>query len=139
MRSKSRFVAALAAAAFALSFSAVSAAGDVPDPVSEKIVLSTNANFAVSSVVLEPAAQKELDGVVDVLRDVNIEAVNVTAYASPEDPAYDAWFSLERAKSVRAYLVLNGVDPTRVFVEGRPFDRFERVSMIALEAVYAPY
>ena len=70
---------------------------------------------------------------------MNLEALVVTAYASPDDPAYAPEFSLERAKSVRAYLVLNGMDPDRVYVEGRPLDRFERVSMIALEAVYAPY
>ena len=37
MRSKSLFAAVLAAAAFALSFSTASVAGDIPDPVSEKI------------------------------------------------------------------------------------------------------
>ena len=139
MRSKSFFAAVLTAATFALSFSAASVAGDIPNPVSEKITLSTNANFALGSTSLEVSAQKELDRVLETLRGVNIEAVIVTAYASPDDPAYDAGFALKRAKSVRAYLVLNGVDPDRVYVEGRPLDRFERVSMIALEAVYAPY
>jgi outer membrane protein OmpA-like peptidoglycan-associated protein len=139
MRSKSLFAAVLAAAAFALSFSTASVAGDIPDPVSEKITLSTNANFALGSTALEVSAQKELDGVLEILRGVNLEALVVTAYASPDDPAYDAGFALKRAKSVRAYLVLNGVDPDRVYVEGRPLDRLERVSMISLEAVYAPY
>ena len=133
-----RFVSFVAAAFLALSLGSMVQAQSLPMPTSERMVLSSDANFALGSTVLEVAAQKELDAIIATLRGVNLEAVIATVYASPDDPAYNPDFALERAKGVRAYLILNGIDPQRVYIEGRPMDRFERTSMIALEAVYAP-
>ena len=133
-----RFVSFIAAAFLALSLGSMAQAQSLPMPTSERMVLSSDANFALGSTVLEVAAQKELDAIIATLRGVNLEAVIATVYASPDDPAYNLDFALERAKGVRAYLILNGIDPQRVYIEGRPMDRFERTSMIALEAVYAP-
>lgn len=107
---KSRlFLSAVFASALALSVSAGAA-------TVEPMVLPASADFAPGSYVLTTTAQDQLDAVVATLN-VSNASVGVVGFANTADASQRGALALERARSVKAFFTLNGVDPDRIATE----------------------
>lgn len=84
--------------------------------VSEVVSFPAEADFVQGSFVLDGKAQEKLAGVAQALQGVDLEVLVVRAFAGPLDTPL---LALERARSVRAFFVLHGVAPERVYIESR--------------------
>ena len=82
--------------------------------VSQAMSFPVDADFALGSFVLGINAQERLDGVVRSLQGADLEVLVVEAFAGSNDTPLVA---LERARSVRAFFVLHGVAPERVYID----------------------
>lgn len=104
---KSRFFLS-AAFAGALALCASASAASL-----EPMVLPASADFAPGSYVLTETAQAQLDVVVSGL---NVEkvSVDVVGFANTADASQRATLAVERASSVKAFFLLNGVEPERI-------------------------
>lgn len=96
----------------------------IATPIEETIVLSGDVGFAVNADTLTAAARASLDDdVVQPMRaypDTEIRVVGFTDDTGPE--GYNMQLSIQRAQSVRDYLVAQGIDSTRIEVTGHGED-----------------
>ncbi len=94
--------------------------------VSQVVAFPVETDFAQGSFVLDGKVQAKLVDVVKALQSVDLEVLVVKAFAGPLDTPL---LALERARSVRAFFVLHGIAPERVYIESRSDDvrphRFE--------------
>ena len=85
-----------------------------------KLVASNEVAFSTGSVTLKPQLRGMLDPLAASLRDDTVTRVTVIGHTdSTGSEALNDRLSLERAKSVRDYLVSKGVAATRVEIVGR--------------------
>lgn len=88
-----------------------------PAPTAEakpwvKVMLQADALFGFDQDILQADGQQALNKLVQELRDVNVEAVQVTGHTDRlGSPAYNAGLSLRRAQAVRDHLVQVGGIP----------------------------
>jgi OOP family OmpA-OmpF porin len=88
--------------------------------VTEKLTLAGDALFDTGKATLRPAAQKELDGLVGKLAGMKLEVIVVVGHTdSTGSAALNEKLSLARAESVKRYLVSKGVEPNRIYTEGK--------------------
>jgi OOP family OmpA-OmpF porin len=89
-------------------------------PTSEKVSYSADAFFDFDKAVLKPAGQASLDDLVSKLSNLNLEVIIAVGHTdSIGSDAYNQKLSVRRAEAVKAYLVSKGVDPKRVYTEGK--------------------
>ena len=70
--------------------------------------------------VLKPEAKKTLDDLVAKLRPINLEVIIAVGHTDGiGSNAYNDKLSVRRAESVKAYLVSKGIEPNRVYTEGK--------------------
>jgi len=91
-----------------------------PKPVAEKVTLAADVLFDFDKSVIKPAGKSKLDDLAGKIRGVNLEVVIAIGHTdSIGSDAYNQKLSVRRAESVKAYLVSKGVEPNRIYTEGK--------------------
>jgi OOP family OmpA-OmpF porin len=91
-----------------------------PKPVAEKVTFAADVLFDFDKSVVKPEGKSKLDDLAGKIRDVNLEVVIAIGHAdSIGSDAYNQKLSVRRAESVKAYLVSKGIEPNRVYTEGK--------------------
>jgi OOP family OmpA-OmpF porin len=91
-----------------------------PKPVAEKITFAADVFFDFDKSVIKPEGKSKLDDVSSKARGINLEVVIAIGHAdSIGSDAYNQRLSVRRAESVKAYLVSKGIEPNRVYTEGK--------------------
>jgi OmpA-OmpF porin, OOP family len=91
-----------------------------PAPVAEKVTMAADALFDFDKAVIKPDAKSKLDDLADKVKRVNLEVVIAIGHTdSIGSDAYNQKLSVRRAEAVKAYLVSKGVEPNRIYTEGK--------------------
>jgi OOP family OmpA-OmpF porin len=91
-----------------------------PTPVSEKVSFASEALFDFDKAVVKPQGKAALDELLSKLQGMNTEVMVAVGHTdSIGSNAYNDKLSLRRANAVKAYLVSKGLDPARLYTEGK--------------------
>jgi OOP family OmpA-OmpF porin len=91
-----------------------------PKPVAEKVTLAADVLFDFDKSVLKPEGMAKLDDLAGKVKAINLEVVIAIGHTdSIGSDAYNQKLSVRRAESVKAYLVSKGVEPNRIYTEGK--------------------
>jgi OOP family OmpA-OmpF porin len=91
-----------------------------PAPVAQKVTLAADVLFDFDKSVIRADGKGRLDDLSQKIRAVNLEVVIAIGHTcSIGTDAYNQKLSVRRAESVKAYLVSKGVEPNRVYTEGK--------------------
>ena len=91
-----------------------------PVPGSKKVAYAADAFFDFDKSVLKPAGMASLDKLVQDIKPIDVEVIIATGHTdSIGSDAYNQKLSVRRAESVKAYLVKKGIDPKKVYTEGK--------------------
>ena len=109
-----------AAAPAAAPAPAAKPAAAAPKPVAEKVTMAADALFDFDKAVVKADAKGKLDDLADKVKRVNLEVVIAIGHTdSIGADAYNQKLSVRRAEAVKAYLVSKGVEPNRIYTEGK--------------------
>lgn len=88
--------------------------------VNEKITFAADAFFDFNKADLKPEAKAKLDDLVSKLAGINLEVIIAVGHTdSIGGDAYNLKLSVKRADAVKAYLVSKGIEPNRIYTEGK--------------------
>jgi OOP family OmpA-OmpF porin len=91
-----------------------------PKPVAEKVTFAADVLFDFDKSVIKPEGKSKLDDLAAKVRGINLEVVIAIGHAdSIGSDAYNQKLSVRRAESVKAYLVSKGIEPNRIYTEGK--------------------
>ena len=91
-----------------------------PKPVAEKVTFAADVLFDFDKSVVKPEGKAKLDDLANKVKGINLEVVIAIGHAdSIGSDAYNQKLSVRRAESVKAYLVSKGVEPNRIYTEGK--------------------
>ena len=91
-----------------------------PKPVAEKVTFAADVLFDFDKAVIKPEGKSKLDDLANKVRGINLEVVIAIGHAdSIGSDAYNQKLSVRRAESVKAYLVSKGIEPNRIYTEGK--------------------
>jgi len=91
-----------------------------PKPVAEKVTFAADVLFDFDKSVIKPEGKAKLDDLSNKIRGINLEVVIAIGHTdSIGTDEYNQKLSVRRAESVKAYLVSKGVEPNRVYTEGK--------------------
>ena len=91
-----------------------------PKPVAEKVTFAADVLFDFDKSVIKPEGKAKLDDLTSKVKGVNLEVVIAIGHAdSIGSDAYNQRLSVRRAEAVKAYLVSKGIEPNRVYTEGK--------------------
>lgn len=91
-----------------------------PQPVSEKVSFAAEALFDFDKAIVKPDGKVVLDAMLARLEGMNTEVMIAVGHTdSVGSDAYNARLSLRRADAVKAYLVSRGLEPARLYTEGK--------------------
>ncbi len=91
-----------------------------PQPVSEKVSFAAEALFDFDKSIVKPEGKAALDDLLVKLQGMNTEVMIAVGHTdSIGSNAYNERLSLRRADAVKAYLVSKGLDPARLYTEGK--------------------
>jgi OOP family OmpA-OmpF porin len=91
-----------------------------PKPVAEKVTLAADVLFDFDKAVLKNEGKSKLDDLATKVKAINLEVVIAIGHTdSIGADAYNQKLSVRRAESVKAYLVSKGVEPNRIYTEGK--------------------
>lgn len=89
-------------------------------PTATKVVLNADTFFDFDKATLKPEGRQVLDQVAAQVSSINLETLIATGHTdSIGTEQYNQGLSERRANSVKEYLVSKGVDPNRIYVEGK--------------------
>jgi OOP family OmpA-OmpF porin len=96
------------------------AAAAAPKPAAQKVTLSADALFDFNKATLRAEGQQKLDKLVADLKGMKLEVIIAVGHADRlGSDAYNQKLSEKRAAAVKTYLVGKGVEPNRVYTEGK--------------------
>jgi OOP family OmpA-OmpF porin len=91
-----------------------------PKPAAQKVTLAADALFDFDKAVLRPEGKAKLDDVTGKLKDMKLEVIIAVGHTDRiGSDKYNQKLSEKRAEAVKAYLVGKGVEPNRVYTEGK--------------------
>jgi OOP family OmpA-OmpF porin len=91
-----------------------------PKPVAEKVTFAADVNFDFDKSNLKPEGRSKLDDLANKIKAMNLEVVIAIGHADEIGThEYNDKLSVRRAESVKAYLVSKGVEPNRIYTEGK--------------------
>ena len=91
-----------------------------PTPVSEKVSFAAEALFDFDKAVVKSEGMAALDDLMSKLQGMNTEVMIAVGHTdSVGSNAYNDKLSLRRSEAVKAYLVSKGLDPARLYTEGK--------------------
>jgi OOP family OmpA-OmpF porin len=91
-----------------------------PTPVSEKVSFAAESLFDFDKAIVKPDGKAALDDLLAKLQGMNAEVMITVGHTDAiGSDAYNQKLSMRRAGAVKAYLVSRGVDPARVYTEGK--------------------
>jgi OmpA-OmpF porin, OOP family len=89
-------------------------------PVAQKMTLDADMLFDFDKATLRPAGRDTLDTFVGKLRDISTETIMTIGHADRiGSDSYNQSLSERRVASVKAYMVSKGVEPGRIYTEGK--------------------
>lgn len=95
-------------------------AAPAPKPAAEKITLAADALFDFDKAVLRPEGKAKLDDVVSKLDKIALEVIIAVGHTDRlGGDKYNQKLSERRAQSVKDYLIGKGVEPNRIYTEGK--------------------
>ena len=85
-----------------------------------KVTFAADAFFDFNKAVLKPEAKAKLDDLTGKLKGITLEVIIAVGHtdAVGGDP-YNQKLSVKRAEAVKAYLVTKGIEPNRIYTEGK--------------------
>ncbi|HYD57237.1 MAG TPA: OmpA family protein [Burkholderiales bacterium] len=91
-----------------------------PKPVAEKVTFAADVTFDFDKANLKPEGRAKLDDLANKVKSINLEVVIAIGHADEiGSHEYNDKLSVRRAEAVKAYLVSKGVEPNRVYTEGK--------------------
>jgi OOP family OmpA-OmpF porin len=91
-----------------------------PAPTSEKVTFAADALFDFDKAVLRADGKAKLDDLVSKLAGVSLEVIIGVGYTDRiGSEKYNLGLSQRRAQAVKDYLVSKGIEPNRVYTEGK--------------------
>ena len=91
-----------------------------PAPVSEKVSFASEALFDFDQSTLKPQGKAALDQLLGQLTGMDLEVIVTVGHTDAVgSDAYNQKLSQRRAEAVKAYLVAQGVETSRVYTEGK--------------------
>jgi OOP family OmpA-OmpF porin len=88
--------------------------------VSEKLTFASDNTFDTGRAELKGDARAKLDDLAGKLRGVNLEVIIVVGHTdSVGSAAANQRLSVRRAEAVKKYLVEKGIEPNRIYTEGK--------------------
>ncbi len=91
-----------------------------PKPVTEKVTFASDVFFDFDKAVLKPEGKAKLDDLVTRLKGVALEVIIAIGHTdSIGSDAYNQKLSVRRAEAVKAHLVSKGIEPNRIYTEGK--------------------
>jgi len=91
-----------------------------PAPVAQKVTLAADVLFDFDKAILKNEGKGKLDDLAGKVKAINLEVVIAIGHTdSIGSDAYNQKLSVRRAESVKAYLVSKGVEPNRIYTEGK--------------------
>ncbi len=89
-------------------------------PAAQKITLAADTLFDFDKATLRPEGKAKLDELVQKVKGIKLEVIIAVGHADRfGTDKYNDKLSLKRAESVKAYLVSKGIEPNRVYTEGK--------------------
>lgn len=96
------------------------AAPVAPKPVTQKVTLSADVLFDFDKYALKPEGKTKLDDLVNQIKGIALEVIIAIGHTDRiGTDAYNQRLSVRRAESVKAYLVSKGIQPNRIYTEGK--------------------
>jgi OOP family OmpA-OmpF porin len=91
-----------------------------PKPTTEKVTLAADVLFDFDKSVLKPEGKAKLDDLVAKMKGTALEVVIAIGHTDPiGNLGYNQKLSVRRAEAVKAYLVSKGIEPNRIYTEGK--------------------
>ena len=91
-----------------------------PRPTTEKVTLAADALFDFDKAIIKSDAKAKLDDLVGKLKAINLEVIIAIGHTdSVGSSAYNQKLSLRRAEAVKAYMISKGIEPNRIYTEGK--------------------
>jgi OOP family OmpA-OmpF porin len=91
-----------------------------PKPVADKVTFAADVLFDFDRSVIKNEGKSKLDDLANKVRGINLEVVIAIGHAdSIGSDEYNQRLSVRRSESVKAYMVSRGVEPNRVYTEGK--------------------
>ena len=85
-----------------------------------KVTLNADALFDFDKSVIKPAAKASLDSLAGKVKSLTLEVIVAVGHTdSIGTDAYNQKLSIRRAESVKKYLVSQGIEAKRIYVEGK--------------------
>ena len=92
----------------------------VAEPTASKVVVNADTFFDFDKSTLKPEGRQILDQVASQAQSINLETIIATGHTdSIGTEAYNQKLSERRANSVKEYLIGKGIDPNRIYTEGK--------------------
>ena len=91
-----------------------------PKPVTEKVTFAADVFFDFDKSVLKPEGKAKLDDLVGKLKGTALEVIIAIGHTdSIGSKEYNQKLSVRRAEAVKAHLVSKGIEPNRIYTEGK--------------------
>jgi OOP family OmpA-OmpF porin len=91
-----------------------------PKPVTEKVTFAADVFFDFDKSVLKPEGKAKLDDLVGKLKTTALEVIIAIGHTdSIGSKEYNQKLSVRRAEAVKAHLVSKGIEPNRIYTEGK--------------------
>jgi len=91
-----------------------------PKPAAQKVTLAADALFDFDKATLRADGKAKLDEMLAKIKDIKLEVIIAVGHADRiGSDKYNQKLSEARAASVKTYLVSKGLEPNRVYTEGK--------------------
>ncbi len=92
----------------------------VEAPTATKVVLNADTFFDFDKYTIKPEGRQVLDQVAAQAQGINLETIIAVGHTDSIGTAeYNQGLSERRANAVKEYLVARGIDPNRIYTEGK--------------------